>query len=68
MKILKIFFLIFSSVWMTQCADKAQEPSKVVKKKLLFQYQIDALNRAKKVNQTIIDSTKRKRKQIDAID
>ncbi len=65
---MKILFLIFSSVWIIQCTEKAQEPAKKVTKKLLFQYQIDALKRAKKVSQTIIESTKRKRNLINSID
>jgi len=68
MKISKLLLLVLCSIGFTQCAENAQEPVQPVKKKHLFQYQINALNKAKKVNQTLLDSAKRKRKQIDAIE
>ncbi len=64
----KVVFIILCLVWLTQCAEQNPEPAKPVTHNPMFQHQINALKRAQKVNQIILDAVKEKRKKIDEID
>ena len=65
MKILKIWFLITLSFFITHCSESSQQAISEVKKPKIFQPQIDALNKAKQLNQKVLDSSNRKRLQIE---
>ena len=66
MNILKLLFFTVCAISLVQCTEKLP-PSANTPKPTVFQHQ-HALNKAKKVNQTIQDSAKRQRKAIDSIE
>ncbi|VAW82651.1 hypothetical protein MNBD_GAMMA12-587 [hydrothermal vent metagenome] len=67
-KFYKMLLITLCLISLTQCTEQDPEPVKPATHNPMFQHQINALKRAKKVNQIILDAAKKKRKKINNID